>query len=288
MLRTSHLQPLELHPSVLAAECGHLLFSASVVCTPVKLAAPRPRRCFPVLLSSLSFFFLLLHVCCASHHFYLSLPSLLYGSLSLSRSPLTSRPAPVEPTQERRSTRNVDSRRTVLVICRITSRLNGKNVNVKSSYLMSVGVKALAKCFPRPGETTQEIIIRGGLSLESAGSSAFTSRLRSLGKKTKKHFMLHPFSLPFPRHASRSEAGGSTFTIGKSVWLLWAIVFNNSVPVENPRGTTSKIMVLIWAFFAVIFLASYTANLAAFMIQEEYIDTVSGLSDKKVRRRRNS
>ncbi|KAJ8005118.1 hypothetical protein DPEC_G00143330 [Dallia pectoralis] len=81
--------------------------------------------------------------------------------------------------------------------------------------------------------------------------------------------------------SSGKKTGGSTFTIGKSVWLLWAIVFNNSVPVENPRGTTSKIMVLIWAFFAVIFLASYTANLAAFMIQEEYIDTVSGLSDKK-------
>lgn len=54
------------------------------------------------------------------------------------------------------------------------------------------------------------------------------------------------------------------------------------MPVENPRGTTSKIMVLVWAFFAVIFLASYTANLAAFMIQEEYVDTVSGLSDRKV------
>ena len=66
------------------------------------------------------------------------------------------------------------------------------------------------------------------------------------------------------------------------MWLLWALVFNNSVPIENPRGTTSKIMVLVWAFFAVIFLASYTANLAAFMIQEQYIDTVSGLSDKKV------
>ncbi|XP_059804936.1 glutamate receptor ionotropic, NMDA 2C-like isoform X3 [Hypanus sabinus] len=75
--------------------------------------------------------------------------------------------------------------------------------------------------------------------------------------------------------------GGPTFTIGKSVWLLWALVFNNSVPIENPKGTTSKIMVLIWAFFAVIFLASYTANLAAFMIQEQFIDTVSGLSDRK-------
>lgn len=82
---------------------------------------------------------------------------------------------------------------------------------------------------------------------------------------------------------SISAPGGPTFTIGKSVWLLWGIVFNNSVPIENPKGTTSKIMVLVWAFFAVIFLASYTANLAAFMIQEQYIDTVSGLSDKKVR-----
>ncbi|XP_041267809.1 glutamate receptor ionotropic, NMDA 2D-like [Onychostruthus taczanowskii] len=80
--------------------------------------------------------------------------------------------------------------------------------------------------------------------------------------------------------ASGQRAGGSTFTIGKSIWLLWALVFNNSVPVENPKGTTSKIMVLVWAFFAVIFLASYTANLAAFMIQEEYVDTVSGLSDR--------
>ncbi|XP_042721220.1 glutamate receptor ionotropic, NMDA 2C isoform X2 [Lagopus leucura] len=83
---------------------------------------------------------------------------------------------------------------------------------------------------------------------------------------------------------SGKRPGGPTFTIGKSVWLLWALVFNNSVPIENPKGTTSKIMVLIWAFFAVIFLASYTANLAAFMIQEQYIDTVSGLSDRKFQR----
>lgn len=76
---------------------------------------------------------------------------------------------------------------------------------------------------------------------------------------------------------------GPSFTIGKAIWLLWGLVFNNSVPVQNPKGTTSKIMVSVWAFFAVIFLASYTANLAAFMIQEEFVDQVTGLSDKKVR-----
>ncbi|XP_031749422.1 glutamate receptor ionotropic, NMDA 2A [Xenopus tropicalis] len=77
---------------------------------------------------------------------------------------------------------------------------------------------------------------------------------------------------------------GPSFTIGKAVWLLWGLVFNNSVPVQNPKGTTSKIIVSIWAFFAVIFLASYTANLAAFMIQEEFVDQVTGLSDKKFQR----
>uniref|UniRef100_A0ACB8FN65 Glutamate receptor ionotropic, NMDA 2B n=1 Tax=Sphaerodactylus townsendi TaxID=933632 RepID=A0ACB8FN65_9SAUR len=82
--------------------------------------------------------------------------------------------------------------------------------------------------------------------------------------------------------ADGREPGGPSFTIGKAIWLLWGLVFNNSVPVQNPKGTTSKIMVSVWAFFAVIFLASYTANLAAFMIQEEYVDQVSGLSDKKL------
>ncbi|XP_072299810.1 glutamate receptor ionotropic, NMDA 2B [Eucyclogobius newberryi] len=81
--------------------------------------------------------------------------------------------------------------------------------------------------------------------------------------------------------ADGREPHGPSFTIGKAIWLLWGLVFNNSVPVQNPKGTTSKIMVSVWAFFAVIFLASYTANLAAFMIQEEYVDQVTGLSDKK-------
>nr|XP_023993393.1 glutamate receptor ionotropic, NMDA 2B-like [Salvelinus alpinus] len=84
--------------------------------------------------------------------------------------------------------------------------------------------------------------------------------------------------------ADGREPGGPSFTIGKAIWLLWGLVFNNSVPVQNPKGWTSKIMVSVWAFFAVIFLASYTANLAAFMIQEEYVDQVSGLSDKKFQR----
>ncbi|XP_007498727.2 glutamate receptor ionotropic, NMDA 2A [Monodelphis domestica] len=96
-------------------------------------------------------------------------------------------------------------------------------------------------------------------------------------------FIFEYFSpVGYNRSLARGKAPhGPSFTIGKAVWLLWGLVFNNSVPVQNPKGTTSKIMVSVWAFFAVIFLASYTANLAAFMIQEEFVDQVTGLSDKK-------
>ncbi|XP_055963378.1 glutamate receptor ionotropic, NMDA 2A [Sorex fumeus] len=99
-------------------------------------------------------------------------------------------------------------------------------------------------------------------------------------------FVFEYFSpVGYNRNLAKGKAPhGPSFTIGKAIWLLWGLVFNNSVPVQNPRGTTSKIMVSVWAFFAVIFLASYTANLAAFMIQEEFVDQVTGLSDKKFQR----
>uniref|UniRef100_H2ZFL3 Glutamate receptor n=1 Tax=Ciona savignyi TaxID=51511 RepID=H2ZFL3_CIOSA len=74
----------------------------------------------------------------------------------------------------------------------------------------------------------------------------------------------------------------SRFTLGKSIWLHYGIMVNNSVPIENPRSPSSRYIVSIWAFFCVIFLAMYTANLAAFMIQEENEDIITGLSDKRV------
>ncbi|XP_059095158.1 glutamate receptor ionotropic, NMDA 2B-like isoform X1 [Tigriopus californicus] len=74
----------------------------------------------------------------------------------------------------------------------------------------------------------------------------------------------------------------SDLTLYKTYWLVWALLCKTPVHITSPCTFSARFMGSVWALFAVVFLAIYTANLAAFMISREEWDTYTGIQDPKL------
>lgn len=73
--------------------------------------------------------------------------------------------------------------------------------------------------------------------------------------------------------------------LSNSLWFSWSILLNSGVGEHTPKSLSGRVLGIFWSGFAMIVVASYTANLAAFLVLDsrEETPTLSGIDDPRLR-----
>ncbi|XP_043258883.1 uncharacterized protein LOC122401043 isoform X2 [Colletes gigas] len=86
-----------------------------------------------------------------------------------------------------------------------------------------------------------------------------------------------PFGLnPWGRQRSKN------FSIASALWVMWGLLCGHLVAFKAPKSWPNKFLINIWGGFSVIFVASYTANIAALIAGLFFHSAVSNYDDKSL------
>ncbi|XP_067136864.1 glutamate receptor ionotropic, NMDA 3A-like isoform X2 [Centruroides vittatus] len=67
-----------------------------------------------------------------------------------------------------------------------------------------------------------------------------------------------PFGLnPWGRQRTKN------FSLASALWVMWSLLFSHLVAFKAPKSWPNKVLINLWGCFSVIFVSSYTANIAA-------------------------
>lgn len=93
---------------------------------------------------------------------------------------------------------------------------------------------------------------------------------------------LSPFGLnPWGRQRTKN------FSLASALWVMWGLLFSHLVAFKAPKSWPNKFLINVWGGFSVIFLASYTANIAALFAGVFSETTVTNFHDPRVRNVKN-
>ncbi|XP_045112784.1 glutamate [NMDA] receptor subunit 1-like isoform X2 [Portunus trituberculatus] len=81
----------------------------------------------------------------------------------------------------------------------------------------------------------------------------------------------------------KEEDGSESMAISESFWFSWSVILNSGLSEGTPRGLSGRVLGIIWSGFTMIMVASYTANLAAFLVLDTPETPISGINDPRLR-----
>lgn len=97
-------------------------------------------------------------------------------------------------------------------------------------------------------------------------------------------YLLDRFS-PFGRFklTTNDNTEEDALNLSSAIWFAWGVLLNSGIGEGTPRSFSARVLGMVWAGFAMIIVASYTANLAAFLVLERPKTKLSGINDARLR-----
>ncbi|XP_025097580.1 glutamate receptor ionotropic, NMDA 1-like isoform X3 [Pomacea canaliculata] len=97
-------------------------------------------------------------------------------------------------------------------------------------------------------------------------------------------YLLDRFS-PFGRFklAKSEDTEEDALNLSSAMWFSWGVLLNSGIGEGTPRSFSARVLGMVWAGFAMIIVASYTANLAAFLVLDRPEALISGIDDPRLR-----
>uniref|UniRef100_A0ABD2WUB3 Glutamate [NMDA] receptor subunit 1 n=1 Tax=Trichogramma kaykai TaxID=54128 RepID=A0ABD2WUB3_9HYME len=97
-------------------------------------------------------------------------------------------------------------------------------------------------------------------------------------------YLLDRFS-PFGRFrmTNSDNTEEDALNLSSAIWFAWGVLLNSGIGEGTPRSFSARVLGMVWAGFAMIIVASYTANLAAFLVLERPKTKLSGINDARLR-----
>lgn len=98
-------------------------------------------------------------------------------------------------------------------------------------------------------------------------------------------YLLDRFS-PFGRFKLANTDGTEedALNLSSAIWFAWGVLLNSGIGEGTPRSFSARVLGMVWAGFAMIIVASYTANLAAFLVLERPKTKLTGINDARVQK----
>nr|CAG4644557.1 EOG090X00ST [Leptodora kindtii] len=97
-------------------------------------------------------------------------------------------------------------------------------------------------------------------------------------------YLLDRFS-PFGRFrlANAENTEEDALNLSSAIWFAWGVLLNSGIGEGTPRSFSARVLGMVWAGFAMIIVASYTANLAAFLVLDRPKTSLTGINDPRLR-----